>query len=413
MPAESDRDPDLDHDAEQSQGPAPEDDRRDRSLWGALALLVLIALIVLMLLSQCTTRVPYLVGMDRTKAEARLENVGLKLGDVSEVPTGQVDAGLVAEQFPSAGSMLRRGSAVDLSVALGGNLATVPNVVGLPAANAAIELQQADFEPVPAEEYSDSVARGIAIRQSPPGGSQAAKGSEVTVYYSLGVQTATGVNVDHTDTDDGLTDATRDSAGSGSLKLRLTRAYPQARAWSSHGDIFVRLTPGSAARRVTSGSPWDTYPVISPSHKYLVFMRATASKQRPQVIGAVSFTSMKTYMLRMPAVPMRHEDSPWVGKPVFAPNESSTVPNSDWIVFPQYWYDKFLGQTARATGARLIVCNVPMDSKWVSWNLRIRHTGTVVLSRSKRAGSVRVRAYVHGQRIYNRNLNLATGLYLR
>jgi len=412
MAAEFDTQPEYEE--EEREDPREEDEPRDRGFWGALALLVLIVLIVLILLSQCTARVPDVVGESRTKAEAMLVNVGLKLGDVSEVATSQVEAGLVAEQFPMAGALLRKGTPVDLSVALGGNLVTVPNVVGLDSANAAIQLQQAGFVPIPAEEYSDEVAEGIAIRQTPVGGSQAEKGSEVTVYYSLGPQDLSGVNVDHTDTNDGLTDANRDSTGTGNdpLKLYCTRVYPSAKAWSSGGDIYVRLTPGSAAQRVTSGTPWDTNPVISPSHKYVVFMRASAQNQRARTIGAVCFTSLKPYILAMPEVPMRYGRGRWVGPPVFAPTANSKTPNSDWIVFAQYWNESYISGKQQPS-ARLIVCNVPMDSKWVSWNWKLRPSGTILLSKSSKAGCVRVRQYKEGKRTYSRNFNAWTGLYLR
>lgn len=418
MTAEFDTSPSYDEDPPApAEEPPADDDRRDRRIWGAVALLALVILLLLALLTQCTTHVPDVVGLDRTRAEARLQNTGLTVGDVSEVPTGQVEPGLVAEQIPVAGSVVRRGGKVDLAVALGNNLVTVPNVVGLDSANAAIQLQQANFNPIPTEEYSEEVTAGVAIRQSPQGGTLAAKGSDVTVYFSLGLQDPNGINVDHTDTNDGLTDAQRDSSGSGSDQylLHCTKAYPNASVWSSKGDIYVRLTPGGAVHHITSDSQWDTNPIIAPSHKYAVFMRATNSQQRSRTLGVVCFTKLKYIILEMPEVPMRDTPHRWVEKPIFAPSKNSTTANTDWIVFPQFWYDDYIpGSNGKnVASARIIVCNPLMDSKWVSWNEKLRPAGSIKVTKSSKPGCVRIRKYVDGNVVYDRNLQLSTGLYLR
>ena len=68
---------------------------------------------------------------------------------------------------------------------------------------------------------------GAAVSQSPPGGSRAEEGSVVTVYYSLGPQSAAKVSVTPSDTDDGLSDSERDSTGSGTdpVIMNCTRSY--------------------------------------------------------------------------------------------------------------------------------------------------------------------------------------------
>ena len=119
--------------------------------------------------------------------------------------------------------------------------------------------------------------------------------------------------------------------------MNCTRTYPGATAWSSGGDIYVRLSPGGAARRVTSTGDWDSSPVVSPNDRYLVFLRATGSGERATDVGAVCFTTMTTHMLTLPETDVRGGKTRTYGKPVFAPSENSTTLDSDWIVLPQYW----------------------------------------------------------------------------
>jgi hypothetical protein len=413
MAAEFDTQPN--HTDEEYQAPEPQrhDSGNTRGLWGTLAFLVFAAIVLLLLLTQCTARVPNAVGLSRSEAEAKLLRAGFTVGEVSELPIGSGKPGTVDEQAPLAGMTVRKGTSVDLIVATGGNLAAVPDVCGLVAANASITLRQAGFEAEYGEEYSDTVPIGAAASQSPPGGSRAEEGSVVTVYYSLGPQSAATVRVTPSDTDDGLSDSERDSTGSGSdpVIMNCTQAYPGASAWSSGGDIYVRLSPSGAARRVTSTGDWDTAPVIAPSGKYLVFLRATGSGKRPTEVGAVCFTSFGTTMLSLPVSNEGFSLTRYYGKPIFVPSENSTAPNTDWIVLPQYWQKSANGETEMS--ARLLICDVPIDSTWVSWNIQFRPAMTISLSRSSRNGCVRVTQKSGSRTVYSRDFEMSTGLYLR
>ena len=394
-------------------------DKRKRGTVGTILAVLVAALIVIIILTQCTARVPDVVGLDRNAAQSRLKRSGLKLGDVSEIVLPTTREGLVAEQTPVAGVMLRTGAAVDLLISRSTHLVTVPDVRGQDSANASVELQQAGFDPQPADEYSDTVAMGIAIWQSPAGGQRAPSGSAVTVYYSLGPQSAADTSVTPSSTSGGYgqSPGSTGSATDDTPIFSTARAYPGARAWSSGGDIYVRLTPGSGARRVTSGSPWDTHPVISPSHRYLVFMRAPSSGARSTAIGAVSLTGFVTRTLTAPKIDVSHYAGRWVGPPVFAPSPNSRRVDSDWIVYPHYftdWKHDASGVAPRLQpSAQLLICKVPYDTTWISWNEQFRPARTLTLSASSRAGCVRVRQFIGGQKLYDRALYLPTGAYLR
>ena len=140
-------------------------------------------------------------------------------------------------------------------------------------------------------------------------------------------------------------------------------------------------------------------------------MRAPSSGARATGLGAASFTSFATRLLTIPGITIIHHREKWVGAPVFAPTGRSTAPGSEWIVYPHYFR---MGSTRKPfTSARLNICEVRFDSTWVSWNLEFRPARTLRLSRSSRAGCVRVRQYSRGRTMYDRNFYLPTGIYLR
>ncbi|NTU71165.1 MAG: PASTA domain-containing protein [Coriobacteriia bacterium] len=413
MAAEFDTQPDYAGEDEPVTEPQGDKPRNSRGGWLVLALLALGAILLLLWLLAVTAKVPNLTGLSRSDAEAKLEKSGFTTGDVSEIAADGTKPGTVREQAPAAGLTVRKGSSIDLLVAAGGNLISVPNVIGQDSASASVKVLQAGFKVSSSEEYSDDVPEGVAVSQSPPAGSLAMPDSTVTVYYSLGSQSMAAVAVDRSDTDSGLNLAsTGTGTGNDPKIMNCTDAYPDANAWSSGGDIYVRLTPGGSARQVTSTGDWDTDPVVAPSGKYVVFLRAPGSGDKATGVGAVCLTDFDTHMLSMLPVNLSRDIAWSLGKPVFAPSSDSATPDSDWIVFPQYWSETFSADEPTPQ-ARLIICNVPTDSKWVSWNIEFRPAYTVNLSAANRTGCVRVRHTNGGTTLYDRDFNVWTGLYLR
>lgn len=76
----------------------------------------------------------------------------------------------------SANGKLDKGSTVTITVSRGSNNASVPNVVGMAAAEARATLQAAGFNVV------ESGGGTKVISQSPVSGNKVSKGSSVTIY---------------------------------------------------------------------------------------------------------------------------------------------------------------------------------------------------------------------------------------
>ena len=130
-----------------------------------------------------TVRVPNVVGLQQAAAQRRLHSAGLLAGVTyvsSQQPSGQV----VAER-PAAGTQVRKGSKVQLSVSRGPNATTavVPDVVGQDQQTATNTLQSAGFRVqviiVPPPDPSQS---GMVLDEQPSGGTRAPNGSTVTIY---------------------------------------------------------------------------------------------------------------------------------------------------------------------------------------------------------------------------------------
>ena len=130
--------------------------------------------------------VPTLAGSSLAEATDRITGANLVLGEVGEKFDEKVPEGQVISSEPKAGTSLKRGSAVALTVSKGRQPVKVENFTGKPLADAKAVLGKAGLVvQVSGEENSDTVPAGSIIRQEPAGGTLF-KGDKVTVVTSKG-----------------------------------------------------------------------------------------------------------------------------------------------------------------------------------------------------------------------------------
>ncbi|MBV8161387.1 MAG: PASTA domain-containing protein, partial [Acidimicrobiia bacterium] len=132
--------------------------------------------------------VPNVTGMPADQADDLLGTEGFTAARVS-VPNGDYPPGYVVSQAPCAGCLATGGSAVTLQVGTGRAPASVPNVLGLSAADARAALDAASLDAhvvVQAEPPApDSGQRaGLAWKQTPAAGASVAQGTTVTVLVN-------------------------------------------------------------------------------------------------------------------------------------------------------------------------------------------------------------------------------------
>jgi len=135
------------------------------------------------------TSVPDVVGMNYGDAVQALNDVNLKA--TKREVFSQKPVGKVISQDPPAGEQVVEGTEIILEVSRGAKQVVVPSVVGMSEDDARTTLQQAGFEVSSTSAPSDSTPEGIVSDQSPDGGTQASKGSTVTITISSGPSTTT------------------------------------------------------------------------------------------------------------------------------------------------------------------------------------------------------------------------------
>ncbi len=122
--------------------------------------------------------VPDLVGADGDDAQKQLKGLGLAV-DRSDVFNESVAKGKVISTDPPGGTTVLRGDTVALVVSKGPPLVVVPDVVGKSESSARAELEKAGFK-VQVNKPLGFVVFGVNS-QSPRGGTEAPKGSTVTI----------------------------------------------------------------------------------------------------------------------------------------------------------------------------------------------------------------------------------------
>jgi beta-lactam-binding protein with PASTA domain len=131
-------------------------------------------------------RVPDVSGDSLSGAEAALTAVGLAVGTVTQQVSAGQAAGSVLAQSPAAGSSVRTGAKVNLTVAKASAEVAVPKVVGETETQAAAALGGAGFVPgVVTLATSEESKVGVVLKQSPTGGHMARKGSTVTLTVGV------------------------------------------------------------------------------------------------------------------------------------------------------------------------------------------------------------------------------------
>lgn len=146
--------------------------------------------------------VPEVVGKMESSAKSELEAAGLKVSVKTKYST-DVAKGKVISQSPGSGNQVTKNSTVVITVSQGEKPETmvrVPNLRYFTESEARSELKNSNLVLGSVlTEYSDSVEKGLVIRQTVGSGSKVKEGTAVGIYVSLGPrQTATTADQDST-----------------------------------------------------------------------------------------------------------------------------------------------------------------------------------------------------------------------
>jgi beta-lactam-binding protein with PASTA domain len=133
------------------------------------------------------TAVPDLVGLPESEVEGMLGDQGLRLRrkyDLDrydeEIPTGHI-----LEQSPGSGSMVKRGAAIEVSVSMGPERLTVPDLGGKTLQAAQVLLTSADLTIGRIVSVNSRAAQpGTIVEQVPPADSKVGRTTSVALFLS-------------------------------------------------------------------------------------------------------------------------------------------------------------------------------------------------------------------------------------
>lgn len=140
-------------------------------------------------------QVPSLQGLSQDEAIALLDRNSLLLGTLKQVFSASIPQGAIISSTPSAGVEVKKGSIVNLKVSKGPELLILNSYVGKSSDQALTELTDAGFKVTSKFAYSDTIAIGAVIEQTPNIGGTFPKGTKITIIVSQGSETAFVPNV--------------------------------------------------------------------------------------------------------------------------------------------------------------------------------------------------------------------------
>jgi serine/threonine-protein kinase len=131
--------------------------------------------------------VPEVVGETEDVARALIEAQGFVVGNITDTLTEDVAEGIVIGQSPIGGTAADAGTEVDLIISRGPFSVEVPDVAGMSADAAELELARAGFENVSTEEeFSSDVSAGFVTRTDPEAGRVISRDTPIILFVSKG-----------------------------------------------------------------------------------------------------------------------------------------------------------------------------------------------------------------------------------
>ena len=140
--------------------------------------------------------VPLLKGLTQDAATSLLQNNSLSVGTITEAFNAKIPSGSVISSAPAVGTPVRRDTPINLLISKGPQLLVLNSYIGKSGDQALTELTNAGFVVSTTYAYSDVVAIGAVISQTPQGnGGTAPKGTKIALVVSQGSESVFIPNV--------------------------------------------------------------------------------------------------------------------------------------------------------------------------------------------------------------------------
>jgi hypothetical protein len=131
--------------------------------------------------------IPPILQLTQSDAASRLEGLGLSMAVEREEYNDRYPAGTVMRVTPPPGTSVKEGRAIRVWVSKGPAPVEVPDVTGMDLKRARAEIRASDLVVGRiADEFSETVAKGEVISQTPAGGESQPKKTKVSLVVSKG-----------------------------------------------------------------------------------------------------------------------------------------------------------------------------------------------------------------------------------
>jgi len=131
------------------------------------------------------TEVPSVVRLPTRRAQAAIENAGLRVGEVEMIVSLRVPEGEVVSTNPASGTIVNKGTAVNLTVSMGAQgLVEMPRLKGLPLGRARDIILNNSLTLAETTEVISAEPSGIVLSQEPAEGTQIQAGAQVRLTIS-------------------------------------------------------------------------------------------------------------------------------------------------------------------------------------------------------------------------------------
>lgn len=219
-------------------------------------------------------------------AQQMLEKRGLKLGKVTEVTTDRRLPGSPLNSSPSSGSHVKKGTTIDVRVAVGSGLKLVPDVTGLSFHDADAALKKAGFQVGQQTPPSSDPAQKVE-KQVPEGNTKAKEGSPIDLFYAPTNTTSTATTTTTPTTSTAPTTSGGGTGGTGGVVPGGTggssSASDQAVAklgivFDNGNDILVMgAKTGKPVTKLVGTPDVELMPAVSPTGGSIAYARGRKS----------------------------------------------------------------------------------------------------------------------------------------
>jgi beta-lactam-binding protein with PASTA domain len=231
------------------QGPPPPPTLKDRllnppGLYGVIAgavVLVLLLGTVVWLSVGDSQKVPSLVGVSESDARVKADRLGLKVKVGDSRYDNKVPKDMVVDVSPKVGTKVDKGALLTLTMSKGKKPVAIPDVRGMPLAQAKQTLQTKGLKPGDeVQQASTTVPAGNVIRTRPGAGAARSPDDPITIVVSTGIKMPD------------LSNMKRDKATEALTKLGLSAQWQEQDPTSGQPENTVigqNPPPGTAVSR--------------------------------------------------------------------------------------------------------------------------------------------------------------------